>query len=146
MFMSYYVCLTLALITHLHQSQEANVDKLLPNWKEVIKTCGKNLNAQDATMILYTKFLPSNEDHKCFLECVYKMMGIIKDNKLNWEIGAKIAKQKFGEDVQKLTKLETAFNTCNEKVFIDTNEKCSIGRLLRDCFYSNPQTADFQKY
>jgi len=98
--------------------------------------CKKELNAkQDVYSILNLKVVPATEKQKCFLECVYKNLNLIKDNQINSEGAVALAKARFGANAKdQVTKAETMITKCKvEAVKASTTEKCALGRVLRNC-------------
>ncbi|XKL60199.1 hypothetical protein PGB90_001215 [Kerria lacca] len=105
----------------------------------VATECKKEQNAQqDIIALLSSGVLPTNEKQRCFLECVYNKLGLIKDNKLNEEGAINLAKQKFGENKDLTSKSEALFKKCKtEAVVTDPKEKCALGRLIRTCIVNH---------
>nr|ALV87601.1 odorant binding protein 5 [Drosicha corpulenta] len=98
--------------------------------------CRKEVGAQqDILALLNSKAIPTNEKQRCFLECVYKDLALVKDNKFNEEGATALAKQRFGTNKDQLTKADAVIKKCKNEVVIPKNstERCTLGRLLRNC-------------
>ncbi|KAK7571941.1 hypothetical protein V9T40_014413 [Parthenolecanium corni] len=110
---------------------------------QVANDCKKELNAQqEIVALLSSGALPTNEKQRCFLECVYNKLGLIKDNKLSEEGATNLAKQKFGENKDMTAKADALFKTCKTEAVVtekDAKEKCALGRLIRTCIVKHGQ-------
>ncbi|KAI5701581.1 hypothetical protein M8J75_011059 [Diaphorina citri] len=100
--------------------------------KAVATKCKTELNSPpEAVALLGAKSLPTDEKQRCFLECVYKNLGIIKDN------NKALAAQRFKGD--ELTKANKLVETCAKEAVVaaGNTEKCALGKSVRSCFVKN---------
>ncbi|XP_065213290.1 uncharacterized protein LOC135840594 [Planococcus citri] len=118
-------------------------DSLHNRFNAVATECKKELNANQGTpeimALLSSGALPTNEKQRCFLECVYNKVGLIKDGKVNEEGAMSLAKAKFGENKDLMTKAEALFKKCKTEAVVekDSKEKCALGRLIRTCIVNH---------
>ncbi|KAI5700508.1 hypothetical protein M8J75_000007 [Diaphorina citri] len=104
----------------------------------VATKCKTELNSPpEAVALLGAKSLPTDEKQRCFLECVYKNLGIIKDN------NKALAAQRFKGD--ELTKANKLVETCAKEAVVaaGNTEKCALGKSVRSCFVKNGEKIDF---
>nr|ALS31059.1 odorant-binding protein [Phenacoccus solenopsis] len=115
-------------------------DSVHNRFNAVATECKKELNAnQEIMALLSSGALPTNEKQRCFLECVYNKVGLIKDGKVNEEGAMSLAKAKFGENKDLMTKAEALFKKCKTEAVVekDSKEKCALGRLIRTCIVNH---------
>ncbi|KAI5734206.1 hypothetical protein M8J77_003797 [Diaphorina citri] len=104
----------------------------------VATKCKTELNSPpEAVALLGARSLPTDEKQRCFLECVYKNLGIVKDNKFSPEGSKALAAQRFKGD--ELTKANKLVETCAKEVVVaaGNTEKCALGKSVRSCFVKN---------
>ncbi|KAE8573295.1 uncharacterized protein [Halyomorpha halys] len=94
--------------------------------------------------IVSNQAIPKTEAEKCFLECMYNGLNITKDGKFI-EISAKgLAQHRFANSPDELTKANNMIETCTKEAIVkDANEKCAIGRLVRECFVKHGSKINF---
>uniref|UniRef100_A0A8D8WYG7 Uncharacterized protein n=1 Tax=Cacopsylla melanoneura TaxID=428564 RepID=A0A8D8WYG7_9HEMI len=126
------------------QSSTTTVPNVAQKVNAVATKCKTELNSPpEAVALLGTKTLPIDEKQRCFLECVYKNLNIVKDNKFNAEGSKQLAAQRFkGEELTKANKL---VDTCAKEAIIPagTVEKCALGKAVRSCFVKNGDKINF---
>nr|ARJ35771.1 odorant binding protein 6 [Cyrtorhinus lividipennis] len=109
---------------------------------ETCKTQSKITGEQ--AKIVATQAIPKAEPEKCFLECIYKGLQLTKDNKFNEPAARALAQKRFGSNAEELQKANIMIDTCVKEIVIkDTNEKCVLGRLIRECFVKNGAKINF---
>nr|AYN07348.1 odorant-binding protein 7 [Yemma signatus] len=98
----------------------------------------------DQAKIASNQGIPKTEAEKCFLDCVYQGLNITKDGKFN-ELAAKgLAQVRFGASQDELSKANHMIDTCAKEIVVkDTNEKCALGRLIRECFVKHGNKINF---
>nr|AHF71061.1 odorant-binding protein 30 [Lygus lineolaris] len=94
--------------------------------------------------IVATQAIPKTEAEKCFLECIYTGLQLTKDGKFNEPAARALAQKRFGNAPEDLTKANSMIDTCVKEVVVkDLNEKCALGRLIRECFVKNGAKINF---
>nr|SAJ59021.1 putative odorant-binding protein [Triatoma brasiliensis] len=109
---------------------------------ETCKTQAKLTPEQ--TKIATNMAVPKTEAEKCFLECIYNGIGLTKEGAF-YEQGARtLAQQRFMGAPDDLAKANTMIEACTKEVVVkDANEKCGLGRLVRECFVKNGAKINF---
>uniref|UniRef100_A0A8D8Z0J4 Odorant-binding protein n=1 Tax=Cacopsylla melanoneura TaxID=428564 RepID=A0A8D8Z0J4_9HEMI len=103
-----------------------------------VDKCKADLSSPpEAVALVRSKAVPTDEKQRCLLECVYKSMDIIKDNKFDANAAKALAKERF--EGNQLSKAEHAIETCEkELVAVDSSaETCALGKIVRACFTKN---------
>nr|AXS78207.1 odorant-binding protein 22 [Adelphocoris lineolatus] len=94
--------------------------------------------------IVATQAIPKTEAEKCFLECIYTGLQLTKDGKFNEPAARALAQKRFGNAPDDLQKANSMITACVKEVVVkDTNEKCALGRLIRECFVKNGAKINF---
>nr|AYP30805.1 OBP6 [Corythucha ciliata] len=94
--------------------------------------------------IVSNQAIPKTEPEKCFLECLYNGLQLTKDNKFNEQAARALAQKRFSTSPDELAKANTMIDACAKEVVVkDTNEKCVMGRLVRECFVKNGAKINF---
>ncbi|XP_065203050.1 general odorant-binding protein 19d-like [Planococcus citri] len=124
-----FACLTFSVASAEYSRQQRNA---------YAEECKKELNVTDEDFaILKSRDAPKNDAQSCLLECLYKKLGLVKDGKLDKDVHTTIAKAIYGEDKEKLSKMDEIYEKCSQEAFKNTGEKCSIGKNLRSCVGTN---------
>ncbi|XP_073973864.1 uncharacterized protein isoform X2 [Rhodnius prolixus] len=98
----------------------------------------------DQTKIATNMAVPKTEPEKCFLECIYNGIGLTKDGAFNEQGARVLAQQRFTGAPDDLAKANTMIEACTKEVVVkDANEKCGLGRLVRECFVKNGVKINF---
>ncbi|KAL1456972.1 hypothetical protein WDU94_001652 [Cyamophila willieti] len=126
------------------QGETAEPSKALASqintFKSTVEKCKTDLNASPETVdLIGKKVLPTDENQRCFLECVYKNLNIIKDDKFNSEAVKGFAKERYPEGDEQLTKSQATIDkveSCMKETPVAT-EKCAVATTLRTCFFKN---------
>lgn len=108
--------------------------------------CKDELHAPQEIMALVSNtVVPQNEQQRCYLECVYKNLNLIKNNKFSVDDGKAMAKIRFANQPEEHKKAVTIIETCEKEAIIDpkTTEKCTAGRVIRNCFVKNGEKINF---
>lgn len=108
--------------------------------------CKDELRAPQEIMALVSNtVLPQNEQQRCYLECVYKNLNLIKNNKFNAADGKTLAQIRFANQPEEHKKAVTIIENCAKEAIIDpkTTEKCAAGRVIRNCFVKNGEKINF---
>ncbi|KAL1453755.1 hypothetical protein WDU94_010069, partial [Cyamophila willieti] len=103
-----------------------------------VDKCKADLSSPpEAVELIKTKAIPADEKQRCFLECVYKSLDIVKDNKFDIDAAKHLVKERFEGD--QLSKAEQAIDICGkELVAADSSaESCALGKTVRACFVKN---------
>nr|ALV87607.1 odorant binding protein 13 [Drosicha corpulenta] len=138
-----FVCAIFAVFIQINASGSDYHSKKI----EAGKACEKELNYEPGSpSILETETVPTDEQQKCYLECIYLKLGIIKDGKLNKNLGEEWIKQRYGNDPEAQKRISSAFEACEKRVSVDPNEKCAYGRLLRECIFNSPEGAPLKVF
>ncbi|KAF6201438.1 hypothetical protein GE061_005886 [Apolygus lucorum] len=94
--------------------------------------------------IVASQAIPKTEAEKCFLECIYQGLQLTKDGKFNEPAARALAQKRFGNAPEDLQKANTMIDICVKEVVVkDENEKCALGRLIRECFVKNGAKINF---
>nr|XP_018908404.1 PREDICTED: uncharacterized protein LOC109037965 [Bemisia tabaci] len=97
----------------------------------------------DVLKIVGTSELPKTEEQRCFLECVYKNLQLIVDDKFA-EPGAKrLMMMKYGSNPDQLKIAQTEIETCAKEVKPTAGMKCSLAHNIRQCFAKEGQKHNF---
>jgi len=108
--------------------------------------CKDELHAPQEIMALVSNtVVPQNEQQRCYLECVYKHLNLIKNNKFSVSDGKTLAQIRFANHPDEHKKAVTIIETCEKEAIIDpkTTEKCAAGRVIRNCFVKNGEKINF---
>lgn len=108
--------------------------------------CKDELHAPQEIMALVSNtVVPQNEQQRCYLECVYKNLNLIKNNKFSVDDGKAMARIRFANQPEEHKKAVTIIETCEKEAIIDpkTTEKCAAGRVIRNCFVKNGEKINF---
>nr|ATU82918.1 secreted Odorant Binding Protein Family protein [Pristhesancus plagipennis] len=122
----------------LRQKIKEQVENLIESCKSQHKLTPEQ--AKIATDVV----VPKTEAEKCFLDCIYSGLSLTKDGAFN-EAGAKmLAQQRFANSPDELAKANTMIDTCTKEAIVkDANEKCALGRLIRECFVKHGAKIQF---
>uniref|UniRef100_A0A8D8UVL8 Uncharacterized protein n=1 Tax=Cacopsylla melanoneura TaxID=428564 RepID=A0A8D8UVL8_9HEMI len=105
-------------------------------FKATVEKCKTDLSASPETLALIgKKVLPTDESQRCFLECVYKDLDIVKENKFDPAVVHTLAKEHYPEGGEPLTKATTSIDACAKEIVADESESCAMGKAVRSCFY-----------
>ncbi|XP_025422236.1 uncharacterized protein LOC112691966 isoform X2 [Sipha flava] len=108
--------------------------------------CKDELHAPQEIMALVSNtVVPQNEQQRCYLECVYKNLNLIKNNKFSVADGKTLAQIRFAKQPDEHKKAVHIIETCEKEAIIDpkTTEKCAAGRVIRNCFVKNGEKINF---
>lgn len=108
--------------------------------------CKDELRAPQEIMALVTNTVsPQNEQQRCYLECVYKNLNLVKNNKFSVSDGKMLAQIRFANRPDEHKKAVTIIEACEKEAIIDpkTSEKCAAGRVIRNCFIKNGEKINF---
>ncbi|VVC36644.1 Hypothetical protein CINCED_3A005053 [Cinara cedri] len=108
--------------------------------------CKIELHAPQEIMALVSNtVVPQNEQQRCYLECVYKNLNLVKNNKFSVADGKTLAQIRFADQPEEHKKAVTIIETCEKEAIIDTKttEKCAAGRVIRNCFVKNGEKINF---
>nr|QLI62022.1 odorant-binding protein 19 [Streltzoviella insularis] len=98
------------------------------------------LTANDI-QILKSKVMPENENANCFVNCLFKKIGIMDDMGKMTQAGAReFAKQVFKDDDENVKKTDELYGQCssvNEKSVSDGDKGCDRARLAFICLAEN---------
>ncbi|KAL1456973.1 hypothetical protein WDU94_001653, partial [Cyamophila willieti] len=109
---------------------------LVKKFKSAVDKCKTTLSASQETVdLIGKKALPADESQRCFLECVYKDLDIVKDNKFDAEVVQSLAKERFPDGGENLTKASNMIDTCAKEIAPDATESCAMGKAVRSCFF-----------
>nr|AXU25082.1 odorant-binding protein 17 [Cyrtorhinus lividipennis] len=118
-----------------------------PSVKDLVQGVSKKCAAQtkasaEQSKLAFSQGIPKDETEKCYLECVYSGVGLIKDNKFNDQGGKKLVELRFQEAKQKEL-ANKLIATCAKEIAAKENEKCSLGRAVRECFATHGKQVNF---
>ncbi|XP_050439770.1 uncharacterized protein LOC126845215 [Adelges cooleyi] len=108
--------------------------------------CKDELRAPQEIMALVSNtVLPQNEQQRCYLECLYKNLNLVKNNKFSVVDGKALAQIRFANQPEEFKKAVAIIETCEKEAVIDpkTTEKCAAGRVIRNCFVKNGEKINF---
>jgi len=108
--------------------------------------CKDELHAPQEIMALVSNtVVPQNEQQRCYLECVYKNLNLVKNNKFSVPDGKTLAQIRFANHPDEHKKAVAIIETCEKEAIIDpkTAEKCAAGRVIRNCFVKNGEKINF---
>ncbi|XP_050530544.1 uncharacterized protein LOC126899557 [Daktulosphaira vitifoliae] len=108
--------------------------------------CKDELRAPQEIMALVSNtVLPQNEQQRCYLECLYKNLNLIKNNKFSVADGKMLAQIRFTNQPDELKKAISIIEICEKEAIIDpkSTEKCVAGRVIRQCFVKNGEKINF---
>uniref|UniRef100_A0A8D8XV54 Uncharacterized protein n=1 Tax=Cacopsylla melanoneura TaxID=428564 RepID=A0A8D8XV54_9HEMI len=109
---------------------------LVKKFKASVDKCKTSLSASAETVdLIGKKALPTDENQRCFLECVYKDLDIVKENKFDPAVVHTLAKEHYPEGGEPLTKATTSIDACAKEIVADESESCAMGKAVRSCFY-----------
>jgi len=78
--------------------------------------CKDELHAPQEIMALVSNtVVPQNEQQRCYLECVYKNLNLIKNNKFSVDDGKAMAKIRFANQPEEHKKAVTIIETCEKE-------------------------------
>lgn len=78
--------------------------------------CKDELHAPQEIMALASNtVVPQNEQQRCYLECVYKNLNLIKNNKFSVDDGKAMAKIRFANQPEEYKKAVTIIETCEKE-------------------------------
>jgi len=78
--------------------------------------CKDELHAPQEIMALVSNtVVPQNEQQRCYLECVYKNLNLIKNNKFSVEDGKAMARIRFANQPEEHKKAVTIIETCEKE-------------------------------
>nr|ARO46432.1 odorant binding protein 3 [Pachypeltis micranthus] len=118
-----------------------------PTTKEIVhatsKKCGAQTKAtQEQLGLVYTDALPKDEVERCYLECVFAEVGVVKDNKFSEEGSLKLSELTFRDPKEKHL-ADQLIATCSKEIAVKSEEKCSLGRAVRECFAKHGKEVKF---
>ncbi|BET02443.1 Hypothetical protein NTJ_15261 [Nesidiocoris tenuis] len=109
---------------------------------EACKTQSKITGEQ--AKIVATQAIPKTEPEKCFLECIYSGLQLTKDKAFYEPAARALAHKRFGSSPEELQKANSMIDVCVKEIVVkDTNEKCALGRLIRECFVKHGAKINF---
>nr|SAJ59017.1 putative odorant-binding protein [Triatoma brasiliensis] len=107
------------------------------------KKCAADHKAnQEQAKIAFTQKLPTDEVERCYLECVYTGVGVIQGGEYSVEGSKKLATQRFS-DAKEHETVNKLIDTCSKEVTKVKDEKCSLGRTVRECFVKHGEKVHF---
>ncbi|CAH1389174.1 unnamed protein product [Nezara viridula] len=105
------------------------------------KCAGETKVSADQAKIAYAVVNPKTEEESCYLECIYKGVGVIKDNKFSLDGAKKLSAQRF-TDANEKKAADQLIDTCNKEVSAGSG-KCALGKAVRECFIKNGKNITF---
>nr|AGZ04923.1 odorant binding protein 4 [Laodelphax striatellus] len=133
---------TLSPASNETDAARAAIKEQLAKLTESCKTSSQ-ANSDEAK-IIGTESVPKTEGEKCFLQCVYTGLGIVKNEQFSVEGAKLLAQKRFGSFPEELEKANQLIETCSkEAVKKDSKDKCPMGFLIRQCFVKNGQKINF---
>ncbi|KAK9501206.1 hypothetical protein O3M35_002276 [Rhynocoris fuscipes] len=97
---------------------------------------------QEQAKIAFSQKIPSEESEKCYLECVYKAFDVIQNDSFSVEGSKKLATVRF-TDPKEHEIVNKLIDTCGKEVTKAKDEKCSLGRTVRECFVKYGKEVNF---
>jgi len=78
--------------------------------------CKDELHAPQEIMALVSNtVVPQNEQQRCYLECVYKNLNLVKNNKFSVPDGKALAQIRFANHPEEHKKAVTIIETCEKE-------------------------------
>nr|QHI06952.1 odorant-binding protein 6 [Helopeltis theivora] len=101
------------------------------------------ITAEEAKIVA-TQTIPKTENEKCFLECVYSGLQLTKGGRFYEPAARALAHKRFGSSPEELQKANSMIDICVKEIAAkNENEKCALGRLIRECFVKNGAKINF---
>ncbi|XP_075229125.1 uncharacterized protein LOC142328877 [Lycorma delicatula] len=98
----------------------------------------------DDIKIISSETVPKTDGEKCFLQCIYNGLGIVKNDQFSVEGSKILAQKRFSSSPDELAKANQMIEICSkEAVKKDSKEKCPMGRQVRECFVKNGAKINF---
>lgn len=70
---------------------------------------------QEIMALVSNTVVPQNEQQRCFLECVYKHLNLVKNNKFSVTDGKRLADIRFAKQPEEHKKAVTIIETCEKE-------------------------------
>uniref|UniRef100_A0A0K8SW73 Uncharacterized protein n=2 Tax=Lygus hesperus TaxID=30085 RepID=A0A0K8SW73_LYGHE len=122
------------LVAFVSGAPSANVKEIVQN---VSKKCAAETKASpEQAKIAVSQHIPKDDVERCYLQCVYTGVGVIKDGKFSEEGGKKLVALRF-HDAKEKELANKLIATCAKEIKAKDGEKCSLGRAVRECFVNH---------
>lgn len=103
------------MIFHLFTQMAEGHVALKQKLNTIAVKCKDELHAPQEIMALVSNtVVPQNEQQRCYLECVYKNLNLIKNNKFSVEDGKAMARIRFANQPEEHKKAVTIIETCEK--------------------------------
>uniref|UniRef100_A0A224XNA0 Putative odorant-binding protein n=1 Tax=Panstrongylus lignarius TaxID=156445 RepID=A0A224XNA0_9HEMI len=107
------------------------------------KKCAADHKAnQEQAKIVFSQKVPADEVERCYLECIYTGVGIVQGDEYSVEGSKKLAAQRFTDPKEHET-VNKLIDTCSKEVTKAKDEKCSLGKAVRECFVKHGEKVHF---
>uniref|UniRef100_R4G8J5 Putative odorant-binding protein n=1 Tax=Rhodnius prolixus TaxID=13249 RepID=R4G8J5_RHOPR len=115
--------------------------------KEKVAALAKKCSADhkatpEQTKLVFSQKVPSDEVERCLLECVYTGVGVIQGGEFSAEGSKKLATLRFSDPKERET-VNKLVDTCTKEVTKNKDEKCSLGKSVRECFAKHGEKVHF---
>nr|QVN29857.1 odorant binding protein 11 [Nilaparvata lugens] len=104
---------TLSPASNESDAARSAIKEQLAKLTESCKTSSQ-ANSDDAK-IIGTESVPKTEGEKCFLQCVYTGLGIVKNDQFSVEGARLLAQKRFGAFPEELEKANQLIETCSKE-------------------------------
>jgi len=112
----FVLCLLLDLIWYSFIQMTVEHVALKQKLNTIAVKCKDELHAPQEIMALVSNtVVPQNEQQRCYLECVYKNLNLIKNNKFSVDDGKAMARIRFANQPEEHKKAVTIIETCEKE-------------------------------
>ncbi|XP_014292092.1 general odorant-binding protein 19d [Halyomorpha halys] len=105
--------------------------------KVAISRCTEKhpIRKETVRSIMNNEHVPDDHEVKCWLSCIMKVLGMLKDGKINWEHSKNITKYGFSEENK--AKVDKITEICQAEVSQGENDECQLAYSAAVCKMNN---------
>nr|WVD93591.1 odorant binding protein 14 [Graphosoma rubrolineatum] len=106
--------------------------------KQVIDQCLEkhHISKESVDSIVNHQSVPDDHEVKCWLSCVMKTLGMIKEGKIDWEHCKNLTKQDLTSEEDK-TKIDKIVDICKVQVPQEEKDECELAFSAAVCKIKN---------